>query len=124
MYSILDAIKTKLSAIDGVTTCKIGIETGLSPADYPIIRIVPSKGEPSETISRNNLQVMIYFGVDLAESDQNLEAVYAALYALETSIINAMQEHNSFFAQWLDTITDEDRLDHYKLFMSRFLVTG
>lgn len=124
MWAILSALQARLDAIPGVATCKIGIETGLSPADYPIIRIIPSKSQHASMTGRIKLDVMIYYGMALAESDSGLGAVYQALAEMEALIIAALEDHNSFTAIWQETITDEDRLDHYKLFMSRFVVTG
>jgi len=126
MYTTLEAIKDVLSDIPGVVTCKIGIEAGVSPDDYPIIRIVPAKGEHAATITRKRISVLIYFGSALSESDSGgLEAVYSALCTMESNIVAAMENAaNPFTAVWQETITDEDRLEQYKLFVSRFDVVA
>lgn len=125
MFTILQNIKSALSAIPGVTTCKIGIENGISPADYPMIRIVPATGMHGAAMPRKKLSIMIYYGTTVAESDGGLEAVYQALCGLEDQVIVAMEQAaNPFTAIWQETITDEDRLEQYKLFMSRFDVVA
>ena len=78
---------------------------------------------------RRRMQATIYFGARLLESSDGLEAVYEALLALETAIRDAAmleavraarsgREHMR--VEYLDTITDEDRLPHYKLMAARF----
>lgn len=125
MYSILQNMKAALSAISGVATCRIGIENGLSPADYPIIRIVPATARHGEVMTRKKLSVMVYYGAAITEADGGLEAVYAALCSLEQAVISALESAgNPFTAVWQETVTDEDRLEHYKLFVSRFDVVA
>lgn len=122
MYTALSNIKTALSGVAGVNTCKIGIENSLSPDDYPIIRIVPQRIEPGNVIARNKYTVHIYFGLPISESDGGLEAVYAALSGLADNIRIAMETAQDFGALWQETILDDDRVDKYKLGMARFLV--
>ena len=43
MMAALEAVRNALAALPGVTTCKIGMEDNISPADYPLIRIVPGR---------------------------------------------------------------------------------
>lgn len=126
MFTILEDMKTALASVPGVQTCKIGIETGISPDDYPIIRIVPQRSEHGSSLTRTKLSVMIYFGAPLAESDAGgLEAVYESLCTMEEDIITALENSsNAFTAVWKDTVTDEDRLEQYKLFASRFDVVA
>ena len=71
-YAILSDIKDALDGITGVTTCKIGLEQGISPADYPIIRIVPTRREHGAALPRTKVNVLIYFGAATAEADQGL----------------------------------------------------
>ena len=43
----LDGLRAALAKLPGVRTCKIGLETNISPGDYPMIRIVPSEIRPN-----------------------------------------------------------------------------
>ena len=42
----LEAARDALALIAGVASCKIGLEANISPADYPLIRVVPSRLTP------------------------------------------------------------------------------
>lgn len=122
-YAALEELKTKLAGINGVKTCKIGLETGLSPDDYPIIRLVPTRFQPADR-DRLKMELTVYFGLPIDESDQGLEVLYQSLFTMETAIKAAVHFGNGYHVKFIDTITDEDRLEHYKLFASRFEVVG
>lgn len=124
MYTALSNIKTALSGVTGVNTCKIGIENSLSPDDYPIIRIVPQLIEPGDCIPRYKYTVHIYFGLPVSESDGGLESVYEALSDLADAIRVSMESSSDFAALWQDTLLDDDRVDKYKLGMARFVVVA
>ena len=40
---LLRYLRTALAAVAGVQTCRIGLEAGITPDDYPIVRIVPAE---------------------------------------------------------------------------------
>lgn len=122
--TLLENMKTALSTIDGIETCKIGLEADLVPTDYPMIRIVPSKITPSRTLGRRRAEVLVYFGADLQEFEGGLEATYAALSEMEEAIITAAGQSPAFGAVHLDTTMDEDRIEAYKLMALRFDVEG
>ncbi len=124
MYDILADVKTALAAVSGVKTCRIGIENGLSPDDYPIIRVVPRRVEPGAAITRRNVTVLVYFGLPVSEADGGLEAVYSALCDMADNIRNAMDAATAFCATWQDTDFDEDQIEYFKLGVSRFLVVA
>lgn len=131
MLTLIEALRDSLATIPGVASCKIGLEANISPADYPLIRLVPSRVEPGQqaihwqTVTRK-AEVLIYFGMDTTEADGGLEAVYTDLFALEASILAKLAPPPSpcVRATYLETITDEDRLDTYKLMAVRALVEG
>lgn len=123
IYTVLEELRDKLADISGVTTCKIGLEAGLSPDDYPIIRLVPVKISRIDQ-SKVKMELTIYFGQNLTEADQGLEAVYQNLLDFEKLIKEAIKFGNGYKIHHLDTITDEDRLEHFKIFASRFEVVG
>lgn len=124
-WAILSAIKTALSQISNVKTCSIGINADISPDDYPIIRIVPEKIGEGGPIGRVLISVWVYYGVNLTEADSGLETVYETLASMQNAIVSALHSHSgTFIAEWKETVTDEDRLDQFKLFASRFEVVG
>ena len=125
MLTILNNIKACLEPLEGIVTCKIGIENAINPDDYPLIRIVPTRDSHAATLPRKKVEVLFYYGAKIGEIDEGgLEAVYAALCGMEDAIISAMESCRDFTATWQDTVTDEDRLEAYKLFASRFTVVA
>ena len=116
MYAALETLRDSLADIAGVKTCKIGIETGISPVDYPLIRLVPVRLTPGKPYNSRTAEVSIYFGVNITESE-GLEYVYQQLLVLEAEIINAIKAGGG---KYIETVTDEDRLDTYKLMFIRF----
>lgn len=124
-WSVLARLRDKLAAVEGVKTCKVGLEQGIAHEDYPIIRIVPSSLREGSDWTRRRLVVLVYFGAVVDESRDGLEAVYEQLLALEQSIIDAAATPGQGWrCKYLDTITDEDRLEVYKLMAARFEVEG
>lgn len=119
MYQILSDIKSALEVLD-VKTCRVGIENALSPDDYPIIRIVPQLAEFGPAICDTKMTVLIYFGLPISEADDGLEAVYESLCDLADQIALAMTTSEAFTGDWIETIFDDDRIEHYKLGASRF----
>lgn len=117
IFDNLLILKNKFFEIPAVKTSKIGIEANIAPEDYPIVRIVPSIIRRTDSITRAT-ELLIYFGTPIYESEDGLEAIYEGLLNLEQAIILALQG-NGFLIKYLDTITDEDRIEHYKLFAVR-----
>jgi hypothetical protein len=96
-------------------SCKIGIEANISPADYPLIRVVPVRATPGKGYNQRTVETLIYFGVPLANSE-GLEDVYEALFDLEDEILEVLK---TLQGNYVETVTDEDRLDTYKLMAIR-----
>lgn len=115
----LEAARDALALIAGVASCKIGLEPNISPADYPLIRLVPSRLTPGKPYGNRTIETLIYFGTQTATSE-GLETVYENLFTLESAIIAAVQD---FGGRYRETITDEDRLDAYKLMTIRCELT-
>jgi hypothetical protein len=46
VMTTLEAARDAMALIAGVASCKIGLESNISPADYPLIRVVPSRLTP------------------------------------------------------------------------------
>lgn len=120
MMAALEAVRDALATIPGLASCKIGLEANISPASYPMIRLVPSRITPGKPYTNRTAETLIYFGAKITGAD-GLEAVYAALFALDTSIRGKL---SALGARYLETITDEDRLDAYKLMVIRCELVG
>ena len=133
-YALLAVLKTTLAALPGVASCQIGLETGITPADYPLIRMVPTRlSPPTNGNTRRQIEVLIYCGVPLLEAKDGLEAVYEDLLDLEGAILDAVRfnavqaaltQGHLIEPEFIETVTDEDRLPRYKLFAMRWRVEG
>lgn len=122
MMDHLRALRDALAAVDGVKTSKIGMESTISPSDYPMIRIVPRNlGEASVRPVRT-VECMIYFGMPIHEFQDGLEAVYESLFAMEAQLLAAGKAVPSLFLRHFETILDEDQVDAYKLMAMRVSV--
>lgn len=122
---VLAALRDILAAVPGVQTCRIGLEANLAPDDYPIVRIVPSSSAPSDNLSGLRVhECLIYFGLPITEGDGGLEALYTQIFALEAALLDALPRSGDWYARWLETITDEDRVAAYKLMALRVEVVG
>lgn len=111
----MEAARDALATITGVASCKVGLEANISPADYPLIRLVPSRLTPGRAYAGRTVETLIYFGAQTTKSE-GLETVYDDLFALESAIIAKVQ---GLGGRYRETITDEDRLDAYKLMTIR-----
>jgi hypothetical protein len=120
MYETLEKLRDNLATIKGVVSCKIGVERNISPADYPLIRIVPRRITPGRPYNQRTAETLIYFGMNISQSE-GLENVYEALFDLEQAIIEVVRK---FGGVYQETITDEDRLDTYKLSTIRCNITA
>jgi hypothetical protein len=129
MMTLLEGLRNALATIPGVQSCKIGLEDNITPDDYPMIRVVPSRLENGQTIKRRKADVLIYFGLPIQSFDDTpdsagrvrLEKLYAALFALEDEIRRIVYLNRG---NYRETIADEDRLDTYKLMAIRCEVEG
>ncbi len=115
MMAALTAARDALALIDDVASCKVGLEANISPADYPLIRIVPVRATPGRPYNGRTVECLIYFGAQVANSE-GLEAVYEALFTLEAGILEKLK---TLQGKYTETVTDEDRLDTYKLMAIR-----
>lgn len=102
---------------------RIGLEANMTPADYPMIRIVPSRLALSDMMGARQVEALVYFGRPVHEFEAGLEALYAELLDMEEAIINALHA-GAYSGRYLETITDEDRVDGYKLMALRVVVEG
>jgi len=129
MMTLLEGLKTALAAIPGVVSCRIGLEENITPDDYPIIRLVPSRAADGAAYSHRKVELLVYFGMPIQPFDDTpdtsgrvrLEKLYAALFALEAAIITSLGQAG---AHYVETITDEDRLETFKVMAVRCDIEG
>lgn len=121
MYPVLTSLLTKLEAIPDVTSCKIGIEPGMTPDDFPMIRIVPTIVRPGNQVFTRKMEVVVYYGAAVLEFD-GMDALYETLFEMEYAIIKAMTSSGSGYGvKFIETFADEDEPgEAYKQFASRF----
>jgi hypothetical protein len=125
VFDVLTAARDALADVPGVHTCKIGMESTLTPADYPIVRIVPTK--LSESLARltvRKAECLIYFGVAVHEFDDGLEALYSQLMEREAQILTTLRALGTISVRHIETIMDEDRVDAFKLMALRVSLEG
>ncbi|UOF76752.1 hypothetical protein [Caudoviricetes sp.] len=125
--AILTDIKSKLVDAELAKTVGIGYETGLSPDDFPAIRLVPS--EIKEGNAERTLKLIVYIGMDKLESDtydegSGVENVTLGLMDKAEAVEKAIQYGQGYFAAFAGLVTDEDRRQGYKLFALMMNVTA
>jgi hypothetical protein len=121
-YPLLTSLRDALATVAGVATCKIGLEANMTPADYPMVRIVPSRVANGEVIGRRSVGVLIYFGQPIHEFSSGLEAQWQSLLAMESALLDKAQQTATFV--YSETILDEDRNEAYTLLAIRGEVQG
>lgn len=121
MYAMLETLRDALAKIETVKTCRIGLEPNITPDDYPIVRLVPSRVLPGANPIERRLELWVYYGVPIHEAAAGIESVYSGLLGLDAEVRRVMRTAGAGFGvRFVETITDEDRLEHFKLFASRF----
>lgn len=115
LMTALETLRDRLALVDGVKTCRIGMESTITPDDYPIVRIVPSRIEQGQSLDGRKCEALIYFGVPLHEFDQGLESLYSELLDLEAALIQAAVYQSGVYCTWIETIMDEDRTEAFKM---------
>ena len=116
----LEHAKAALSAIVGLVSCEIGRKEDVSPNDYPMIQIVPTRVTPGAAYAGRTIAVWIYFGVPIEKVDE-LENVYEGLSDLEAQILDIL---GTIQGQYRETITDQDFFETYKLAAIRAELTA
>lgn len=121
---MLVLLRDAMAAVPGVATCRVGMEANLTPADYPMVRLVPTSIRWGDVMTGRRCELLVYFGKPLHEFSAGLEALYADLFALEAALLAAAQSVNTLYVRFEETILDEDKLDAYKLMALRLTVEG
>ena len=129
MMTLLEGLKASLATITGVASCRIGLEESITPDDYPLIRLVPSRADNGAAYAHRKVDLLIYFGMPIQPFDDapdaagrvRLEKLYAALFDLEAAIITRIGQAGGHY---VETITDEDRLETFKVMAVRCDIEG
>jgi hypothetical protein len=125
VHTLMLEVKDKLQGINGVVTVKIGIEPNMTGRDYPAVRIVAGTNRRGEYLYENII-FTVYFGENLHDKI-GMEEIYNRLYAYESEIrdrLDTFQPTMGGLCKWIDTVSDEDRLEGFKILASRFEVSG
>ncbi|UOF79464.1 hypothetical protein [Caudoviricetes sp.] len=107
----LENARSALAGIPGLVSCEIGRKEDVSPNDYPMIQIVPTRVTPGAAYAGRTIEAWIYFGVPI-EGVDGLSNVYDALSALEQQILDIL---GTIQGQYRETITDQDFFETYKI---------
>lgn len=125
-YAVLASVRDALAAVEGVKTCRIGMEAGITPADYPLVRIVPSV--LTDAVPRSGVhqvECLIYFGLPIHDFTDGLEAVYEDLLAMQEQLLTAARAASAVHSVvHIETIFDEDRVEAYKLMALKVRLVG
>ena len=123
---MLQSQQQRLATVQGVQTCKIGLEPNLPVGDYPIIRITPIRITPRERHGFE-FEFWVYFGAAVQQFT-GLDLVYAALLDMEQEIISCVTGNHGEGVTHIETITDDvqgfDANPAYKIMMARFQQSG
>lgn len=122
LNDVLVSMVGALAGVGGAKTVRLGLEANVTPDDYPIVRLVPTRAAPLANHPHRKVEVLVYFGDRLLDFD-GLAAVYARLLDLEEQIVAVVGSGAGWKAVHVDTVFDEDRLPAYKIAAARFDVT-
>lgn len=108
-------MRDAMAALGVVESCQIGLEAAISPDHYPLVRLVPSRLTPGRPFGHRTCETLVYFGAKIANS-QGLEEVYRGLFEMEKQLLEVIRAQGG---RYIETLTDEDRLETYKLMVIR-----
>lgn len=91
MWALMERARDAFAAIDGVQSCRIGIEDSISPADFPLIRIVPETYTTGRPYGHETAKVAIVFGLPIADSE-GMELAYEQLHTMRDEIKRVIRE--------------------------------
>lgn len=122
---ILTKTRDKLATVQGVKSCKVGLEANMTPDAYPMVRIVPSVMRAGPTVGTREVEALVYFGQPIHEfAEGGLEALYTSLLDFEAKLMTALSSVPNVTAYYTETVLDEDRVDAYKLMALRVRLVG
>ena len=124
VFPVLERLRDALGAVSGVRTARIGIEANMTADDYPMVRIVPQAIRNGQTGQTRQVEALVYFGQPIHEFTTTLEGEWQSLLAMEATLLQAAFGAPGMAVEYLDTITDDDRVDGYKLVALHLMVDG
>lgn len=124
VFPLLATARDSLAGLASVATCRIGFEANMTPADYPMVRIVPSKIGDEAVLGRRGVEVLVYFGQPIHEFSTDLEGQWQSLLAMEAEILGRLHQTAGVTFDYRDTFLDEDRIEAYKVLAIRGVVSG
>jgi len=125
VYEMLKEIEGQLQGVEGINTVKIGLESSMTARDYPAIRLVSTTNNRTSYLEED-MAFDVYFGDNMHEKI-GIDEIYRKLYEWENIIrerLDLFQTSSSGLVKWKSTVSDEDRLQGYKILVSRFVVDG
>lgn len=119
VFPALELVRDTLAAVEGVRTCRIGMERNMTPDAYPMVRIVPSRLTDGAFVGERSVDALIYFGQPIHEFTGGAEEQWRELLAMEAELLQALGAAEGFAFHHAETVLDEDRIDAYKLLAIR-----
>lgn len=123
-YEIFEELKnTIIDNLPEVTTCKIGLEDGISATDTPFVRIVPVEDEIDTTGFYAETNVNIVVGtMQLA----NLESTYQVHLDLKKKLIDLLDGVilSKCSSQFVGAVYDSDEVENFKISLLNFKLGG
>lgn len=120
VFPTLELVRDTLAALPGIATCRIGLEANMTPADYPMVRVVPSIVKGAGTmIGERGTEALVYFGQPIHEFTSGAEEQWRELLTMEAALVEALGAAQGFAFTHHETVLDEDRNDAYKLLAIR-----
>lgn len=120
VQALLELVRDTLAAVPGVATCKVGREANMTPADYPMVRIVPTRIGEGDLVGRRSVSALVYFGQPIHEFTNGLESLYWQHLAMEDSLRGVLLgPATPFRCEHHETLLDEDRVEAYKVLAMR-----
>lgn len=117
----LIALRDDLATIPNIASCKIGLEEGLCPEAYPMIRIVVTRMDFGDTFDTKRSEISLFFGVNVHafEDDPDedgltrKEKADSELFRLEKLIGDKLAAHPGVAPRYV--LTDRDTIKTFKV---------
>lgn len=119
VFPTLELVRDTLAALPGIATCRIGLEANMTPADYPMVRVVPSRIGNGVMLGERSAETLVYFGQPIHEFTSGAEEQWRELLTMEAALVEALGAAQGFAFTHHETVLDEDRNDAYKLLAIR-----
>lgn len=115
LYPLLEAARDVLAAVPGVATSRIGLEPNMTPDAYPMVRIVPRRGEDGRMLTHRRVSCLVYFGRPIHTFTGGREEQYREHLDMEAALIDALYTSQSVRFTYRRTVFDEERVEGYRM---------